>query len=1073
MSLDVGTLRGYLELDSSNFESGLTDASGQLDEFGSSGAAKAAVIGAGIAAALGAAMALAINAEAANSKLQAQLGLNEAESARLGKTAGELYSNNYGDGLEDVNEALRFVVQNVDGMGTASEAALQGVAAKVLDLSAAFGVDLAASTRTVGVLMKTGMAKDATEALDIITKGLQSPVNAADDLLDTFDEYSTVFRTLGLDGADALGALQQGLQGGARDADQIADSLKEFQIRIQAGDAAKGLAAIGLNAEEMAAAITQGGETARTAADIIIDKFTAIQDPTVKAKVAVELFGTKAEDAQMALNGLDLSTAAADFEALNGPIAGAADAMDAALGDNRAAGIEVFKRSIETAGTSIGTALLPVVDTLLTVLGGLGEVVGDVVGWFDDLPLPMKLVGLAAIAVGVAFTAVGTAIKTAFLSNPIGIAIIGITTALGWLVGSNDSAAEAAAAHAARVTELTATLDENTGAVTANTRANVTGAIPPEKIEAYRALGINIATYTEAALGGAGATERLQRTIVGGIGAAVQLGEGYGTLSGQLAAAGVTVEDVSKAFANNDYAAVNEKLRAVGLTAYDTGDGLVTVTNAADGTTTVLADLSGKATDLRGVYNDVNVATGEVAQAQTEFATNTKEAADEALNAAANNLLLTGEARNLTEAYKILADASLGTAAAQLVLDGTARNTADAARLLGEGAGGTAVDLEALAGGADTAGPPLSVMAQLFADVDQTASDADTSIKFFNLTVNEMLGINTSAEDAAQLLNDAVRSTADVMKAATEATDGNIESLITATGAIDTTTAAGSDLRSGLGEMADAYDVTTTSAYDTAIAQGDVKGALGAAQAAADSARGKFLDTAASLGISDEKARLLADGLGIVEGTKLTDKNFAVNAQGIDAAAGGVAGIQSLVIAGKTFDVSADTTPARVALALLAAEVINTSLRLSIGAIGGGARGGQVGALQGLTGYAGGGQIPGQRPTDPRFDNMLAMGPGGLLRVQSDEWVMPTDAVDDYGPAAMSAIQNRRVPREVLQGYAMGGQVSSGGTAGGGVNIGDTIIYATFDGQPIEGRITRIVHGVNSASNRAELAGRR
>jgi hypothetical protein len=42
----------------------------------------------------------AMDVEEANNKLQAQLGLNTKESARLGRIAGKVYASNYGDSLE-------------------------------------------------------------------------------------------------------------------------------------------------------------------------------------------------------------------------------------------------------------------------------------------------------------------------------------------------------------------------------------------------------------------------------------------------------------------------------------------------------------------------------------------------------------------------------------------------------------------------------------------------------------------------------------------------------------------------------------------------------------------------------------------------------------------------------------------------------------------------------------------------------------------------------------------------------------------------------------------------------------
>jgi hypothetical protein len=86
-------------------------------------------------------------------------------------------------------------------------------------------------------------------------------------------------------------------------------------------------------------------------------------------------------------------------------------------------------------------------------------------------------------------------------------------------------------------------------------------------------------------------------------------------------------------------------------------------------------------------------------------------------------------------------------------------------------------------------------------------------------------------------------------------------------------------------------------------------------------------------------------------------------------------------------------------------------------------------------GYAYGGQIGGWSPHS-RADNIPTL-------LTAKEWVHPVDAVDYYGTGAMSAIQHKRVPREILSGFASGqlgkmGDLPLGLAAGGPVAPIDT-----------------------------------
>lgn len=86
-----------------------------------------------------------------------------------------------------------------------------------------------------------------------------------------------------------------------------------------------------------------------------------------------------------------------------------------------------------------------------------------------------------------------------------------------------------------------------------------------------------------------------------------------------------------------------------------------------------------------------------------------------------------------------------------------------------------------------------------------------------------------------------------------------------------------------------------------------------------------------------------------------------------------------------------------------------------------------------VKGFASGGQVPGQSPSDPHKDNMFAKVDGkGLIGIRSREWIMPEPAVDYYGPSMMKAIQTMSLPK-----YFRGGS-PSGITSGGG--MGDRVV---------------------------------
>ncbi|MFH8593089.1 phage tail tape measure protein [Streptomyces rimosus] len=331
------------------------------------GVLKGTLVGVGLAAAalLVKGFSDALDQTAINGKIQAQLGSTPEEAKRYGTAAGQLYAGGVTESVEEAADAISGVMRSGILPPDATNAQIESIAGRVTDLSKTFELDLGQTSNAVGQMLKNGLAKDGTDALDILTAGMQKMGPRADDMADTMNEYSTKFRDLGLSAADAMGLMFQGMKAGARDTDTVADALKEFQIRATDGSksSTEAYEKIGLSAEKMTAQIAKGGPGARAGLQQVIDALKAVKDPAERSQAAVGLFGTKAEDLGQALWALDPKTA---VKAL-GDTAGAAEKMGSALHDNAGARIEQFKRGLEVGlSNAVGNYVIPA----LTRVGG-------------------------------------------------------------------------------------------------------------------------------------------------------------------------------------------------------------------------------------------------------------------------------------------------------------------------------------------------------------------------------------------------------------------------------------------------------------------------------------------------------------------------------------------------------------------------------------------------------------------------------------------------------------------------------------------------------------------------------
>jgi hypothetical protein len=351
----------------------------------SAGMAMGKVLAAGVLLAVGTVGAGLINAmgfEAANDELAGQLSLSVEGAKKAGEAASNVYKQNWGESIGDVNDAIKSIGQNLVSVNQVSKSELESMTTQALTLRDAFGVEVVDSTRAVGQMIKTGMAKNAKEGFDLITAGEQMGLDKAGDLIDTFNEYGTQFRKLGIDGPYALSLINAAIQAGARDSDIAADAIKEFSIRAVDGSklTAQGFKAAGLDADKMSAAISKGGPTAQAAFRQTLQAVMSIKDPIKQNAAGVALFGTQWEDMGPKVMGA-MSKADTALEEVDGATKKLGDTM----GNNLTTKIESAKRAGEAWANS---KLLPVVeqisdrftDDFLPALQTIGSFMRDTLG---------------------------------------------------------------------------------------------------------------------------------------------------------------------------------------------------------------------------------------------------------------------------------------------------------------------------------------------------------------------------------------------------------------------------------------------------------------------------------------------------------------------------------------------------------------------------------------------------------------------------------------------------------------------------------------------------------------------
>lgn len=387
-----------------------------------------------------------INAEAATDKLGVQLGATGAESERLGKIAGGLYRDAYGEELGDVTDAVGAVVSSIDGMRGANDKAVTAMTAKTMSLASAFELDVGKAAQIAGQMVRTGFAKDAAGALDLLTVSLQNvPAAVREDLLDAVDEYGPFFQSLGMTGEQSMSLLAAGAAKGMYGIDKTGDSIKELTLRAtdMAPPTKAAFEAIGADAHQMANNLLSGGKKGASAFQDMVQGLLSIKDPAKRANTAVDLFGTPLED----LSKAEIPGFLKSLQGVPGgmgQVSGAAQRLDTQLNDNTQTSITTMRRSVQ--GWIADLAGLPgPIGGSVAAVAAFGPAAVSTLAPLGMMVAAHKTAGAAAAASGAAqkrsmATIVGGWIKTAATSTASAIKI-----AASWLLTAGQAAATAVA----------------------------------------------------------------------------------------------------------------------------------------------------------------------------------------------------------------------------------------------------------------------------------------------------------------------------------------------------------------------------------------------------------------------------------------------------------------------------------------------------------------------------------------------------------------------------------------------------------------------------------------------------
>lgn len=386
----------------------------RLNGLSVAGGVAAAGLGAAFVAGLGAAM----DISSVTTKLQNQLALTDEEAARAGTIAGDVYAAGFGESVGEVGEALSAVSSSMEEFGSISDKEMEQLTKDALALANTFEFDVGTATAAAGNLIKSGLAKDGTEALDLLAATAQKvPAAMREELPEVAKEYSEFFSQLGFTGPEMFGLLAQAAQDPTFELDKLGDAVKEFTLLLaDTAAVSEPLKKLGLDVGHIQELVNTGQGT--KAFDEVVTALKGVEDQTERTALQAALFGGPGEDLGNTLLNLDATGAAA------------ATGLDQAAGSAKAVSDNMAASPAQQWDSMMRTLTMTLGESLLPALRFVSDLLADNPGLIQVL-VPAVLILAGALAVA---AAAQWAMNSALLANPITLVVLLIIALITWLV---------------------------------------------------------------------------------------------------------------------------------------------------------------------------------------------------------------------------------------------------------------------------------------------------------------------------------------------------------------------------------------------------------------------------------------------------------------------------------------------------------------------------------------------------------------------------------------------------------------------------------------------------------------
>lgn len=354
---------------------GLGDVLGKLKNPMAVTAAGAAALGAAFTKAAKEGVQFAIDLQSASAKLQGATGASVKEMKQYEEVLKDIYTNNYGDSLESVAEAMQKVKQYT---GELDSSELKDMTENAMALEDVFDMDLSETIRGVNVLTKK-MGLSSKEAFDLMAKGAQNGLNKTDELGDNIAEYGPLWQQAGFSAEEMFTILQNGLDSGAYSLDKVNDFVKEFAISLSDGRIEENLSSFSTETQNLFQAMKEGKATSKDVFYSVIEDLKSCTNEQEALTLASTVWSSLGED-----NAMDVIRSLTEVNDAYKNVNGTMESIKEISYDS-------VESKLESLGRKVKTEILePIADDALPLIDKGIDAVGKVLDGIAEKINPPK-----------------------------------------------------------------------------------------------------------------------------------------------------------------------------------------------------------------------------------------------------------------------------------------------------------------------------------------------------------------------------------------------------------------------------------------------------------------------------------------------------------------------------------------------------------------------------------------------------------------------------------------------------------------------------------------------------------